>query len=335
MLDTKTSAQYFSMTHDGDFFHYLSTLFPATESSEPSDELEHAIQLELSPQEYAFGLAAAEIDTEHADEDMQYFLSKDLERAFSFPEETYDLDYNDEETLDADDYDASDTSFLSPDIPDQIQNFTLHSPLERKAQAATERNDSDNDTIEKDDFCYDHYDDNRPYISPHNPFQTHIPPLYSPIEREQTQNDTDVATSMQEPPEHKQPRPTKKRSLKETASSSPSVFVPKSTWVLLTPFNSPTLSHPIVVASNALGRPSVELPLSAVSTSFYSPGLLQPIAIAPKHVDFKCAETNGRLPLTPASARLNTRVPAMATKWGLGGKEQENGPNYKKKRWAF
>ena len=113
---------------------------------------------------------------------------------------------------------------------------------------------------------------------------------------------------MQESLQHKQPRPTKKRLVgKETAWYFPTVLVPKGTCVLLTSFGTPSLTQPVVVARNALALPSAELPLSAVSTSFYSPALFQPIAIASKHVQlFNSAETDGRLPLAPASARLNT-----------------------------
>ena len=157
MMNMKTtSAQYFSMMHDGDFFHYLSTLFPSTENSEPSDDLEDAFLLDLSPEEYAFGLTAAtEIDTEDVDEDMEDFLMTDLERAFSFPE-THNFDYQEEGSLeDANDYFDSDVSLLSPDIPEnQIQKSSLYSPLERKAQAGKERNDSDDDdNIGKKDFA--------------------------------------------------------------------------------------------------------------------------------------------------------------------------------------
>lgn len=314
------------MTHDGDFFHYLLTLFPSTENSEPSDDLEHAIQLGFSPQEYAFGLSATEIDAEDADDDMVDFLMTDLmtdlERAFSFPE-PHDLDYKDEGTLSAEDNYDSGVSLLAPAIPDQIVKASLCSPVARKTQAGTERNDSDDDTIDKDDFCDDYHEDDRSSISAHNPSEIRRPSLYSAIEKEQTQNDTDEETSVQQSPEHKQPRPTKKRPW-------------NCTCVLLTPFGTPTLTQPIVVARNALALPSAELPLSAASTSFYSPALLQSIAITSKPVELvNSAHTDGRLPLAPAFARLNTNAPAiMATKRGLE-KEQENTPNYKKQRKAY
>jgi hypothetical protein len=307
IMDTKTSAQYFSMTHDGDFFHYLSTLFPSTENSEPSDDLEHAIQLEFSPQEYALGLSATELDTEHTDV-MEDFLMTDLERALSFPE-TYDMDYKDEGTLDADDYFDIYALLLSPETPDQIQKTSLYIPLERKGQSGTERNDS-NDVNDRS-------------------FQIQRTLLYSPIGGEQSQNDAYKDTSMQELSDHKQPRHIKKRSIKEPALSSPTVSVP-----LLPSFYTPTRLQPIAVVINALGIPSVELPLSAASTSFYSPALLQPIAMTPKQVELNSVEIDGRLPLIPASARLNTYGPAMAAKRGLG-KEQDNKPSHKKQRKAY